>query len=92
MEYLLPSCYLLLVVRDRNRLLYPLQTACRKDTTEAAAAILCFDRLRCRLSLATLRASIMCIRGSRSTLHHSAYEMGIVLATKEGQVPPAGIN
>ena len=46
--------------------------------------------LRCRLSFASLRASIMCIRGSRSSLHRPIQDYGsdITLATTEGRVPP----
>ena len=43
--------------------------------------------LRCRLSFASLRASIMCIRGSRSSFHHPVYGSDITLATSEGRVP-----
>ena len=43
--------------------------------------------LRCRLSFASLRASIMCIRGSRSSFHHPVYRSDITLATSEGRVP-----
>ena len=39
--------------------------------------------LRCRLSFASLRASIMCIRGSRSSFHHPVYGSDITLATSE---------
>ena len=43
--------------------------------------------LRCPLSFASLRASIMCIRGSRSSFHHLVYGSDITLATSEGLVP-----
>ena len=43
--------------------------------------------LMCRLSFASLRASIMCIRGSRSSLHRLVYGSDITLATSEGRVP-----
>ena len=45
--------------------------------------------LRCRLSFASIRASIMCIRGSRSSYHHpiSAADSNISLATSEGRIP-----
>ena len=43
--------------------------------------------LRCRLSFASLRASIMCIRGSRSSFHRPVYGSDITLATSEGRVP-----
>ena len=42
--------------------------------------------LRCRLSFASLRSSIMCIRGSRSSLHRP-YGTDITLAASEGRVP-----
>ena len=45
--------------------------------------------LRCRLSFASLRASIMCIRGSRSSLHRPIFGSDIALASSEGRVPPA---
>ena len=44
--------------------------------------------LRCRLSFASLRASIMCIRGSRSSLHRPIFGSDIALASCEGRVPP----
>ena len=44
--------------------------------------------LRCRLSFASLRASIMCIRGSRSSLHRPVFGSDIALASCEGRVPP----
>ena len=43
--------------------------------------------LRCRLSFASLRSSIMCIRGSRSSLHRPSYGTDITLAASEGRVP-----
>ena len=43
--------------------------------------------LRCRLSFASLRSSIMCIRGSRSSLHRPSYGTDIMLAASEGRVP-----
>ena len=45
--------------------------------------------LRCRLSFASIRASIMCIRGSRSSHHHPiiAADSNISLATSEGRIP-----
>ena len=45
--------------------------------------------LRCRLSFTSIRASIMCIRGSRSSHHHPiiAADSNISLATSEGQIP-----
>ena len=45
--------------------------------------------LRCRISFASLRASIMCIRGSRFSLHRPIYGSDITLATSEGRVPSA---
>ena len=71
--------------------MYLLQMACQKDTCikeAAAAAILCFDGwLRCQLSFAILRTSIMYIRGSRSSFHHPAHEMDIVLAQQRARFP-----
>ena len=43
--------------------------------------------LRCRLSFAALRSSIMCIRGSRSSIHHPIHDADITLATYEGRIP-----
>ena len=43
--------------------------------------------LRCRLSFVSLRSSIMCIRGSRSSRHRPVYGSDITLATSEGRVP-----
>ena len=43
--------------------------------------------LRCRLSFATLRSAIMCVRGSRSSRHRPISVLGITLATAEGNVP-----
>ena len=43
--------------------------------------------LRCRLSFASIRSSIMCIRGSRSSLHRPVYMDNISLASQEGHVP-----
>ena len=45
--------------------------------------------LRCRLSFASLRSAIMCIRGSRSSFHRPVHgvAMDITLATSEGRVP-----
>ena len=45
--------------------------------------------LRCRLSFTSIRASIMCIRGSRSSYHHpiSTADSNISLATSEGRIP-----
>ena len=45
--------------------------------------------LRCRLSFTSLRSTIMCIRGSRSSFHCPAHGavMDITLATSEGQGP-----
>ena len=45
--------------------------------------------LRCRLSFASLRASIMCIRGSRSSFHRGS---DITLATSEGRVPSVNFD
>ena len=44
--------------------------------------------LRCKLSFAILRSAIMCIRGSRSSLHHPMRDAtDIALACSEGHVP-----
>jgi len=43
--------------------------------------------LRCRLSFASLRASIICIRGSRSSFHRPIYGSDVTLATYEGRIP-----
>ena len=45
--------------------------------------------LRCRLSFSLLRSAIMCLRGSRSTIHHPAGPptLNIDLACAEGRVP-----
>ena len=43
--------------------------------------------LRCRISFGSLRSAIMCIRGSRSSLHRPMYESNISLATSEGRIP-----
>jgi len=40
----------------------------------------------CRLSFASPRASIMCIRGSRSSFHRPIYGSDITLATYEGRI------
>ena len=42
--------------------------------------------LRCRISLAVLRSAIMCVRGSRSSLHRPICEMNITLASSEGRL------
>ena len=44
--------------------------------------------LRCRLSFALIRSSVMSIRGSRSSLYRSVYMDSISLAAQEGHVPP----
>ena len=44
--------------------------------------------LRCRLSFASIRSAIMCIRGSRSSLHTPVYMDNITLVSQEGRVPP----
>jgi hypothetical protein len=42
--------------------------------------------LRCRMSFASLRSSIMCIRGSRSSIHRSIFgDSNISLATSEAR-------
>ena len=43
--------------------------------------------LRCRLSFAYIRASILCICGSRSSINRPAVGSNIQLATSEGRVP-----
>ena len=43
--------------------------------------------LRCRLSFAMIRSAIMCIRGSRSSVHHPVCDNNITLATAEGSIP-----
>ena len=43
--------------------------------------------LRCRLSFAILRSSIMCLRGTRSSFGHPVNEVNLTLACAEGQVP-----
>ena len=43
--------------------------------------------LRCRLSFAILRSSIMCLRGTRSSFGHPVNEVNLTLARAEGQVP-----
>ena len=40
-----------------------------------------------RLSFASLRAAVLCIRGSRSLHHHSIYEHDLILASVEGKIP-----
>ena len=44
--------------------------------------------LRCRLSFAVLRCSVMCIHGSRSSFHRPVNSSDISLAATEGRVPP----
>ncbi len=48
----------------------------------------CNGWLRCRLSFASIRSAIMCIRGSRSSLHRPVYMDNINLVSQEGRVPP----
>ena len=44
--------------------------------------------LRCKLSFATLRSAVMCIRGSRSSRHHAVRDSSdTVLVCAEGRVP-----
>ena len=43
--------------------------------------------LRCRISFASLRSSVMCIRGSRSSFHRPINSSDISLAATEGRVP-----
>jgi hypothetical protein len=44
--------------------------------------------LRCRMSFASLRSSIMCIRGSRSSIHRHIFgDSNISLATSEARIP-----
>ena len=44
--------------------------------------------LRCQLSFALIRSSVMCIRGSRSSQHQLVHMDSISLAAQEGHVPP----
>ena len=43
--------------------------------------------LRCRLSFASLRASIKCIGGTRSSFHRPVYGSGITLAASDWRIP-----
>ena len=44
--------------------------------------------LRCKLSFAILRSAVMCIRGSRSSMHHATRDFSdIAVACSEGCVP-----
>ena len=43
--------------------------------------------LRCKLSFATVRSSIMCIRGTRSSINRPLRDADITLATSEGGIP-----
>ena len=43
--------------------------------------------LRCRISFASLRSSVMCIRGSRSSFHRPINSSDIPLAATKGCVP-----
>ena len=43
--------------------------------------------LRCKLSFAILRSAVLCIRGSRSSIHHPIKDIDIALACSEGCVP-----
>ena len=43
--------------------------------------------LRCKLSFAAIRASIMCIRGTRSSHYRPLLDHDIALATSEGGIP-----
>ena len=43
--------------------------------------------LRCKLSFAAVRSSIMCIRGTRSSNNRPLREADITLATSEGGIP-----
>ena len=54
----------------------------KKDVTYAAT----LNWMRCRLSFALLRASIMSIRGARSSWHHPATECPINLQLAEGHL------
>ena len=47
--------------------------------------------LRCWLSFVSIRSSIMCIRGSRSSLHRPVYMDNITFASQEGHVPPLDV-
>ena len=43
--------------------------------------------LRCKLSFAAVRSSIMCIRGTRSSINRPLRDADIILATSEGGIP-----
>ena len=43
--------------------------------------------LRCKLSFAAVRSSIMCIRGTRSSINRPFRDADIALATSEGIIP-----
>ena len=43
--------------------------------------------LRCKLSFAAVRSSIMCIRGTRSSINRPLRDADITLATSEGGIP-----
>ena len=43
--------------------------------------------LHTRLSYASLRAAVLCIRGSRPSHRHPIYEHDLTLATVEGKIP-----
>ena len=43
--------------------------------------------LHTRLSYASLRAAVLCIRGSKSSHRHPIYEHDLTLATLEGKIP-----
>ena len=43
--------------------------------------------LRCKLSFAAVRFAILCIRGTRSSIHKPRRDEDIALATSEGNIP-----
>ena len=43
--------------------------------------------IRCKLSFAAVRSSIMCIRGTRSSINRPLRDADITLATSEGGIP-----
>ena len=53
-----------------------------KQTVFSCVSLLCT-----RLSYASLRASVLCIHGSRSSYRHLIYKHDLTLATVEGKIP-----
>ena len=56
---------------------------------EQKAYLVVMGWIRCHLSFAILRSTILCICGSRSCRQHPVCEWNIALATSEGRVPSA---